>query len=75
MANAFTKRAMDVVGALVLIVTISPLMLIAAVGVKLSSPGPVLFKQERVGRNKQTFYMYKFRSMRVNAAEKTRMEP
>ena len=71
MANAFIKRAMDVVGALVLIVITSPLMLIAAVGVKLSSPGPVLFKQERVGRNKQTFYMYKFRSMRVNAAEKT----
>lgn len=71
MANAFIKRAMDVVGALVLIVLTSPLMLIAAVGVKLSSPGPVLFKQERVGRNKKPFYMYKFRSMRVNASEKT----
>lgn len=71
MANAFIKRAMDVVGALALIVLTSPLMLIAAVGVKLSSPGPVLFKQERVGRNKKPFYMYKFRSMRVNASEKT----
>ena len=46
-------------------------MLAAAVGVKLSSPGPVLFKQERVGKDKKTFYMYKFRSMRVNSEEKT----
>lgn len=71
MANAFLKRAMDVIGALVLIVLTSPLMLVAAVGVKLSSPGPVLFKQERVGRNKESFYMYKFRSMRVNSEEET----
>ena len=71
MANAFLKRAMDIVGALVLIVLTSPLMLIAAVGVKLSSPGPILFKQERVGRNKVPFNMYKFRSMRVNASQQT----
>ncbi|WP_295583329.1 undecaprenyl-phosphate glucose phosphotransferase [uncultured Oscillibacter sp.] len=71
MANAFFKRALDILGALVLIVLTSPLMLFAAVGVKLSSPGPILFKQERVGRNKTTFFMYKFRSMRVNAAETT----
>ena len=71
MANAFLKRTVDIVGALVLIVLTSPLMLIAAIGVKLSSPGPILFKQERVGRNKKPFYMYKFRSMRVNASEKT----
>ena len=71
LANAFLKRSMDIVGSLVLIVLTSPLMLIAAVGVKLSSPGPILFRQERVGRNKKTFYMYKFRSMRVNDSEKT----
>ena len=71
LANAFLKRAMDIAGALVLIVLTSPLMLAAAVGVKLSSPGPILFRQERVGRNKKPFYMYKFRSMRVNAAEQT----
>jgi Undecaprenyl-phosphate glucose phosphotransferase len=69
--NAFVKRMVDIIGALVLIVLTSPLMLIATVGVKLSSPGPILFKQERVGRNKKTFYMYKFRSMRVNAKETT----
>ena len=71
LANAALKRTMDVVGALVLIVLTSPLMLFAAVGVKLSSPGPVLFRQERVGRNKKTFFMYKFRSMRVNDQETT----
>ena len=71
LGNAFCKRAMDICGALVLIVLTSPLMLFAAVGVKLSSPGPILFKQERVGRNKKTFLMYKFRSMRLNAKEAT----
>ena len=62
-ANAFVKRAMDIVGALVLIVLTSPIMLAAAVGVKLSSPGPVIFKQTRVGYGKKNFSMYKFRSM------------
>lgn len=64
--NATLKRCVDVVGALVLIVLTSPIMLCAAVGVKLSSPGPVIFRQKRVGRNKKPFYMYKFRSMRLN---------
>lgn len=66
---AFIKRLMDVVGSALLIVLTSPIMLAAAVGTKLSSPGPVLFKQERVGRNRKAFYMYKFRSMRVNVHE------
>ena len=69
--NAFLKRAFDIVGALMLIVLTSPLMLAAAVGVKLSSPGPIIFKQLRVGKDKKEFYMYKFRSMRVNAREQT----
>lgn len=69
--NAFIKRATDIVGALILIVLSSPLMLIAAIGVKLSSPGPILFRQERVGLNKKTFCMYKFRSMRVNTTQTT----
>ena len=69
--NAFVKRAMDVAGSLVLILLTSPVMLVVAVGVKLSSPGPVIFKQERVGLNKRPFLMYKFRSMRVNAQEST----
>ena len=69
--NAFVKRAMDIVCSLLLIILTSPLMLIAAVGVKLSSPGPIIFKQERVGKDKKPFYMYKFRSMRVNSRENT----
>lgn len=70
-ANAFWKRAMDIIGSLALIVLTSPIMLACAIGVKLTSPGPVIFRQERVGRDKKTFYMYKFRSMRVNSREET----
>ncbi len=69
--NAFLKRTMDIIGALILTVLTSPLMLIAAVGVKLSSPGPIIFRQKRVGRNKKIFYMYKFRSMRMNGKQET----
>lgn len=70
-ANAFCKRAMDIVGSLLLIILSSPAMLVCAIGVKLSSPGPVIFKQERVGLDKKLFYMYKFRSMRVNTEQNT----
>lgn len=69
--HAFSKRAFDIVGSLALIVCTSPIMLVAAIGVRLSSPGPVIFRQERVGRNKKPFLMYKFRSMRVNADQDT----
>ena len=71
LGNAFFKRAVDVVCSLLLIVLTSPLMLIAAIGVKLSSPGPIIFKQERVGKYKKPFYMYKFRSMKVNSSQNT----
>ena len=70
-AGAFCKRAMDIVGSAVLLLLTSPVMLLCAIGVKLSSPGPVIFKQERVGRNKKRFYMYKFRSMRLNEEQDT----
>ena len=72
LGNAFMKRAMDIVGSVLLIVLTSPIMLFAAIGVKLSSPGPVIFRQMRVGLNKKVFYMYKFRSMRVNNGSDTR---
>ena len=71
LANAFVKRMLDIVGSLVLIVLTSPVMLAVAIGVKLSSPGPVLFRQERIGLNKKPFMMYKFRSMRVNTQQDT----
>ena len=55
LANAFVKRMLDIVGSLLLIVLTSPVMLAVAIGVKLSSPGPVLFRQERIGLNKKPF--------------------
>ena len=70
-ANAFVKRAMDIVGSLVMILLLSPVFLICAIGVKLSSPGPVFFTQERIGKDRKPFNMYKFRSLRVNDEEKT----
>lgn len=69
--NAFVKRLFDILGSLALILVSSPIMAAVAIGVKLSSPGPVIFRQQRVGLNKKTFMMYKFRSMRVNAGEQT----
>ncbi len=70
-SNRITKRFVDIVGSLILIVVTSPLMLFAAIGVRLSSPGPILFRQTRVGRNNRNFTMYKFRSMRVNDSQQT----
>ncbi len=69
--NRFTKRTLDIVVSLLLIIVTSPLMLFTAIGVKLTSPGPILFKQTRVGRKNKEFTMYKFRSMRVNDSEAT----
>lgn len=69
--SSVLKRLGDILLSFVAIVLTSPLMLVAVIGVKLSSPGPVFFKQERVGKNKKNFKMLKFRSMRVNAEENT----
>ncbi len=65
-ANAAIKRAFDIVGSLILIILTSPIMLAAAIGVHVSSPGPIFFKQKRVGRLGKNFTMLKFRSMKVN---------
>ncbi len=70
-ANAAMKRAMDIIISLIIIILTSPIMLIAAIGVRLSSKGPIIFRQERVGKNNKPFTMYKFRSMRVNNQEQT----
>lgn len=66
-ATLFFKRAFDIVGSAVLITVLSPLLLVLALLVKLTSPGPVLYRQERIGLNGEPFDMLKFRSMRVNA--------
>ena len=68
---ASTKRLIDIFGSLFGIILLSPVMRIVAIGVKLSSPGPILFKQDRIGLNKKPFKMLKFRSMRVNTTEQT----
>jgi lipopolysaccharide/colanic/teichoic acid biosynthesis glycosyltransferase len=60
------KRALDLGGALALIVFLSPLLLSAAVAIRLSSPGPALFRQERWGRNDRKFRCWKFRTMHVD---------
>lgn len=63
------KRMVDVVGALVLLVVLAIPMLIVALLIRLTSPGPVLFKQQRAGLNGRPFTMYKFRSMVTNAEQ------
>lgn len=60
------KRGFDILVSFLGLVILSPLMIILAIGVKLSSPGPIFFRQERVGYNRKRFSMLKFRSMRVN---------
>lgn len=63
--NWMAKRAVDVLGALFGLLVSSPFMLLAAILVKATSPGPVIFKQERVGLHNKPFYMYKFRTMEL----------
>lgn len=63
------KRAMDIVGSLVALIVFSPLLAIVALAIRLDSQGPVVFSQERVGKDGRTFRMYKFRSMVVDAEE------
>ncbi len=57
------KRTVDITGSLVLLIIFSPIMIVTMILVKLSSPGPIFFKQKRVGKDSQQFWMYKFRSM------------
>jgi exopolysaccharide biosynthesis polyprenyl glycosylphosphotransferase len=61
------KRAIDIAGAAIGLLTLSPLMLLIAAAIRLTSQGPVIFGQERYGRNKRRFRMYKFRTMVSNA--------
>ncbi len=65
--NAFIKRMADIFGSLFGILITSPIMLFCAIMVKLTSPGPIIFKQERVGLHNKPFFMYKFRSMAQQA--------
>ncbi len=67
--NALLKRMVDIFGSIFCIILFSPVMLFAAVGTKLTSKGPVIYKQTRIGLHSKPFTMYKFRTMRVQTAE------
>ena len=66
--GAAAKRAFDVAGAAAALVLLSPLLVVAALLVKLDSPGPVFFRQQRVGRHGVPFRIHKFRTMHAGAA-------
>ncbi len=68
--NAFVKRTIDLVGAVVALMVFSPVMLAASIAIKLTSSGPLIYSQERIGRHNRTFRMYKFRSMDVQSPRK-----
>ena len=63
MYRKFGKRAIDTILSLLALIILSPLLLVTAIAIKLTSPGPVLFKQQRLGLHGKEFTIYKFRSM------------
>ena len=66
--NRFIKRLFDIVGAFFAIIIFSPIMLLVALLIKVTSPGSVIFTQERIGMHNKSFKMYKFRSMKEQKA-------
>jgi exopolysaccharide production protein ExoY len=71
--GGWPKRAFDVLCAAVALIVISPLLALVALSVKCSSPGPVFFLQERIGRGGRRFYCYKFRTMVADADEQLQL--
>lgn len=65
--SLLVKAGIDFIGASILLILSSPLFLLAFIGIKLSSPGPIIFCQMRAGRHGRPFMMYKFRTMRTDA--------
>jgi exopolysaccharide biosynthesis polyprenyl glycosylphosphotransferase len=65
--NAMSKRAIDVVVSTLVLVALSPILALTAILIRLESPGPILYRHTRIGKNRQPFTMYKFRSMRQDA--------
>jgi len=65
----FAKRLIDVLAAITLLALLSPVFLVVAAAVKLSSPGPILFRQQRLTEGGRTFQLIKFRSMVTNAEQ------
>ena len=69
MYKNFIKRGLDIILSLFAIILLSLPMLIIAIAIKIDDPGPAIFKQKRVGKNKEIFWLYKFRSMKLNTPE------
>ena len=67
LTNAFLKRALDVLVSVALVVFTLPTLLLAAIAIRLDSSGPILYRQERVGKNGTHFTIYKFRTMRIDS--------
>lgn len=63
------KRTIDILSSLILLLIFSPILICVSLFIKFTSPGPIIFKQKRVGQNRE-FFMYKFRSMRVGDNDK-----
>lgn len=71
--NSFVKRLFDIVVSLIMLIVASPLMAVVAIIIKATSPGHIIFKQERVGLGRRPFVMYKFRSMREDTEDDVSM--
>ena len=72
--NKFLKYTSDYVISIIAIIITSPIMFVTAIAIKLTSPGPIIFKQERMGYNGKIFEMYKFRSMKVQDPSEEKSE-
>lgn len=70
MKNLFLKRTFDIIVSAIGLIFLSPLFLIVAILIRIDSPGPVFFLQERIGKNGKPFYPFKFRTMIVGAINK-----
>ncbi|WP_331482190.1 sugar transferase [Paraclostridium ghonii] len=68
---SITKRLIDILMSLLGIIILSPIFLIISILIKLESKGPIIFKQARAGKDSEPFYIYKFRSMRIDAPNKS----
>ncbi|HEY1405926.1 MAG TPA: sugar transferase, partial [Spirochaetota bacterium] len=64
---AVTRDAFERALAVIMLVVLSPILVLVALAIKLTSRGPIIYRQERVGKNEHPFYIYKFRSMRIDA--------
>lgn len=65
------KRVIDFILSLIAIIILSPIFLVLAIWIKIDSPGPVFFKQKRIGKNRTFFQIYKFRTMRSDTPKDT----